>query len=145
MQAGRHLFSEGEKAVVLSYSFDFRIFLIKFHAVSRAHRSCHSFSSWDRSSNFGAWALRWWGSPGQIIPCDAFWSRILVWRATAFVNFTRWIGFCVSELFRRIDFGGFLSWDTQPICRVIVNIASTLLSPFFRDLLQGCSSTCRCA
>ena len=25
------------------------------------------------------------------------------------VNFTRWIGFCMSELFRRIDFGGSMS------------------------------------
>ena len=27
----------------------------------------------------------------------------------AFKFFTRWIGFCMSELFRRIDFGGFMS------------------------------------
>ena len=29
-----------------------------FHAASRAHRSCYSVSSWDRSSNFGALGLR---------------------------------------------------------------------------------------
>ena len=31
----------------------------------RAPCSCHSVPSWDRSSNFGALGLRWWGSPGQ--------------------------------------------------------------------------------
>ena len=64
------------------------------------------------------WGLRWWGSPGQIIPKEGFWSRILKWRAIAFVNFTRWISFRMSELFRKIDFGGFMSWQTQPNCRV---------------------------
>ena len=42
---GRHQFSEGEKNVVLYFSFSFRIFLASFHAASRAHRSCHSVSS----------------------------------------------------------------------------------------------------
>ena len=41
--------------------------------------------------------------PGQINPSEGFWSRIWVWRAIAFVNFTRWIGFRMSELFRKID------------------------------------------
>ena len=63
------------------------------------------------------WGLRWWGSPGQIYPSEGFWSRILVWRAIASVNFTSRIGFCMSELFRKIDFGGFMSWKTQPNCR----------------------------
>ena len=37
-----------------------------------------------------------------------------------FVNFTRRIGFRMSELFRKIDkdFGGSMSWNTQPNCRV---------------------------
>ena len=43
--------------------------------------------------------------------------RILALRAIAFVNFKRWIGFCTSELFRKIDFGGSMSWKTQPNCR----------------------------
>ena len=101
------------------FSFNFEIFLASFHAASRAPCSCHSVSSWDRSSNFGALGLRWWSSPGQIYPSEGFLSRISVWRAIAFVNFTRWIGFCMSELFRKIDvnFGGFMSWNTQPNCR----------------------------
>ena len=43
--AGRHQFSEGEKNVVLCFSFNFLIFLASLHAASRAHRSCHSLSS----------------------------------------------------------------------------------------------------
>ena len=89
--------------------------------------SCHSVSSWDRSSNFGALGLRWWGSPGQIFPSDGFWSRILVWRTIAFVNLTRWIGFCMSELFRKTgdNFGGSLSWNTQPNYRVFDDLHPT--------------------
>ena len=77
-----------------------------------------------------------------------------------FVNFTRRIGFRMSELFRKIDedFGGSISWNTQPNCRVFdelyttgpcarseqttdlpvlsynscfFNMATALLSPFF--------------
>ena len=95
--------------------------LASLHAASRAHRSCHSVSSWDRSSNFGALGLRWWRSPGQIIPSDGFWSRMSTWRTTAFVNFLHRIDFRVFELFRKIvvDFGGSISWNTQPNCRVL--------------------------
>ena len=97
--AGRHQFSGGEKNAVLCFSFNFWIFCASFHAASRAHRSCHSVSFWDRSSNFGALGSRWWGSPWQLIPSEGFWSRM----STAFVNFTHWIGFRMSELFREID------------------------------------------
>ena len=40
------------------------------------------------------------------------------------------------ELFRNIDedFRGSISWNTQPKCRVIFNITTALLSPFFLDL-----------
>ena len=75
--AGRHQFSESEKNAVLSFSFKFRIFWANFHAASRAPSSCHSVYSWDRSSSFGALGSRWWGSPGQIIPSDGFWSWML--------------------------------------------------------------------
>ena len=39
---GRHQFSEGEKNVVLCFSFSFRIHLAIFHAASWAYRSCLS-------------------------------------------------------------------------------------------------------
>ena len=119
VDAGKHLFSEGEENVALWCSFRFNTPLASFHAASRAPCSCHFVSSWDRSWNFGALGLRWWGSLGQIFPSEGFWSRILVWRAIAFVNFTRYICFCMSELFRKIDFGGFMSWKTQPKCRAL--------------------------
>ena len=93
------------------FSFNFVTLLASFHAAWRAHCSCHSVSSWDRSSNFGALRLRWWGSPGQIIPSEGFWSRMSAWRTTAVVNFTHRIGFGMCELFRKIDedFGGSIS------------------------------------
>ena len=43
--AGRHLFSKGEKNVALSCSFNFNTFLASFHAASRAPCSCTSVSS----------------------------------------------------------------------------------------------------
>ena len=113
VDASRHLDSVDEKNVAFSCSFNLNTFLACFHAASRAPCSCHSVSSCERSSNFGALGLRWWGSPGQIYPSEGLWSRILVWRAIAFVNFTRWIGFGMSVPFRRIDFGGVMSWNTQ--------------------------------
>ena len=45
VDAGRHLFSEGEKNVALSCSFNFNTLLASFHAASRAPCSCHSVSS----------------------------------------------------------------------------------------------------
>ena len=137
--AGRHLFSDGEKNVALWCSFTSNTFLASFHAASRALCSCHSVSSCERSSKFGGLGLRSWGSPGEIYPSEGFWSRILVWRAIAFVNFTRWIGLRMSVLFRRIDFGGVMSWNTQPNCRALddrrwddfwPNFLSLLLSGF---------------
>ena len=101
---GRHLFSESEKNVALFISFwIFYTLLVSLHAASRAPCSCHSVSSWDRSSNFGALGLRWWGSPWHINPSEGFWSRMSAWRATAFSNFTHWIGFRMFEPFRKID------------------------------------------
>ena len=64
--AGRHLFSEVEKNAALFVSYNFKTLLASFHAASRAPCSCHSVTSWDRSSNFGALGLRSWGSPGQM-------------------------------------------------------------------------------
>ena len=162
VDAGRHIFSEGEKNVALSYSFRWNTLLASFHAASRAHRSCHSVSSWDRSSNFEALGLRWWGSPGQVSPREGFWSRIWVWHATAYVNYTREIGFRMSELFRKIDeeFGGSESWNTQPNYRAFDESFTTNFlvvsydSCFFNMAhctsviifeLLSCSSTWRCA
>ena len=141
------IFRRWEECCFIYLLYFWRKILANLHAASRAHRSCHSVSSWDRSSNFGALGLRWWGSPGQIIPSDGFWSRMLAWRTTAFVNWTHRIGFRMFELFRKIDedFGGSISWTTQPNCRVIFKKDTALLSPFFLDLLLGCSSTWRCA
>ena len=45
VDAGKHLFSEGEKNVALWCSFNFNTLLASFHAASRAPCSCHSVSS----------------------------------------------------------------------------------------------------
>ena len=130
-----HLFSRDEKNAALSCSFNLNTLLTSFHAASRAPNSCHSVSSCERSSNFGPLGLRSWGSPSQIYPSEGYWSRILVWRAIAFLNFTRWIVFGMSVLFRRIDFGGVMSWKTQPNCRASDNWRFNELRPNFLSLL----------
>ena len=144
----RHHFSAGEKKGWLCFFVNFRISLASLHPASRAHRSCHSVSSWDRSSNFGALVLRWWGSPEQMFPSDGALSRMLAWRSTALVIWTHLIGFNVFECFRNIDedFCGSLSWDAQPNCRVSFNIATdcTFVTILFGPVL-GCSSTRWCA
>ena len=165
VDAGRHLLSESEKNAVLSFSFNFEIILANFRAASRAHRSCHSVSSRDRSSNFEALGLRWWGSPGQNIPSNGFWSRMLAWRTTAVVNRTHRIGFRMFELFRksrwRLRQLHILKYATQLPCIWWVrenngSLRSMMLLihlqhghctsvTIFLDLLQGCSSTWRCA
>ena len=43
--AGKHLFSEGEKNVALFLSYNINTLLASFHAASRAPCSCHSVSS----------------------------------------------------------------------------------------------------
>ena len=130
-----HLFSESEKNVTLSCSWTFNTLLTSFNAASRAPSSCQSMSYWDWSSTFGAFVLRWWGSPGQIYPSEGFWSRILAWRAIAFLNLTRWIVFGMSVLFRRIDFGGVMSWNTQPNWRASDNWRWEDFCPNFLSLL----------
>ena len=109
------IFWRWEECCFIFLLFNLRTFLASLHAASRAHRSCHSVSSWDRSSNFGALGLRCWGSPGQIIPSDGFWYRMSAWHTTALVNRTHGIGFSMFELFRKIDeyFGGSISWNTR--------------------------------
>ena len=66
VDAGKHPFSGDEKNVALWCSFNFNTFLASFHNASRAPCSCHSVSSCERSSNFGALGLRSWGAPGQL-------------------------------------------------------------------------------
>ena len=126
MQAGTY-FPNVRRMLLCFFSFNFNTLLANFHAASGAHRCCHSVSSWDRSSNVGELGLRWWGSPGQITPRDGFWSRISAWRDTALVNGTHRIGFSMFELFRKIDedFGGSITWDTQPNCRVFDDLHPT--------------------
>ena len=64
--------------------------IANLHASPRAHRSCLSVSYWDRSSNFGAYGLRWWGFLIWITPSDGLLiSRTFGWRSVAFENFQK--------------------------------------------------------
>ena len=135
--AGRHQFSEGEKNAVLSFSFNFRMFLASLHAASRAHRSCHSVSSWDRSPNFEALGLRWWGSPGQIIPSDGFWSRMLAWCTTAFVNTSDWFPYvwALPQNRWRLRRLHILKYATQLSCN-FQHIHCTFVTILFRPFVR---------
>ena len=143
VQAGTY-FPKVRRMFYLSLS-NFRMFLANFHAASRAHRSCPSVSSWDRSPNFEALGLRWWGSPGQIIPSDGFWSWMLTWRTTALVNTSDWFPYvwALPQNRWRLRRLHILRYATRLSCN-FQHIHCTL-SPFFLDLLLGCSSTWRCA
>ena len=133
MQA-RTYFPKVRRMLLCFLSFNFNTLLASFHAASQAPCSYHSVSSWDRSSNFGALGLRWWGWPGQINPSEGFWFRILLWRAIAFVNFTRWIGFCMSELFRKIDEDSAAPHPgiRNPIVVYLMSKHSQQVAPFYR-------------
>ena len=122
------VFRRWEECCSLMLLSFFNTLLASLHAASRAHRSFHSVSSWDRSSNFGALG---WGSPGHMSSSDAFWSRMSAWRNKVVVNRTHRIGLSMFELFRKIDedFGGSMLCHTQPNNRVCT------LSPFFSNLL----------
>ena len=130
VDAGRHLFSGDGKNAALSCSFNVSTLLASFHTASRAPCSCHSFSSCERSSNFGALGPRSWGS-FTLDKCNrarGFWSRILVWRAIAFVNFTRWIG-------PRHTSAASCPEIRNPTCRASENWRSDEFCPNFLSLL----------
>ena len=57
-QADTNFPKVGKKSAVLSFSVNLKMLLAGLHAASRAHGSCNSVSSWDRSSKFGGLVLR---------------------------------------------------------------------------------------
>ena len=134
--ASTHQFSEGETNAVLCFSFNFKLFLASLHAASRAHRSC-------RSSNFGVLGLRWWGSPGQIIPSDGFWSRVLAWRTTAFSesNTSDWFQYvwALPQNRWRLRRLHILTYGTQLSCNFQHSHCTSvtiLFKPFARPLIN---------
>ena len=68
--------------------------------------------------------LERWGCADEVHLANHSDRRILLSNVSVtyngLVNFTHRIGFRMSELFRKIDedFGGSISWNTQPNCRV---------------------------
>ena len=122
--------------------------LASLHAASRAHRNCHSVSSWDRSSNFGALGPRSWEDHlGKSVRATDFGLECmhdvprLQW-----IEHIGLVSVCLSSSAKSMKTSTAPYPEImQPNCRVIFNIATALLSPFFLDLLLGCSSTWRCA
>ena len=100
VDAGRHLFSEGEKNVALSCSFNFNTLLASFHAASRAACSCPLCLLLRPILNI---------SKRRGYAHEVLLGKYIRAKDFGLVNFTRWIGFCMSVHFRRIDFGGVMS------------------------------------
>ena len=98
------------------------------HAASRAPCSCHSVSSWDRSSEFGGLGLRGWSSPGQIIPSDGF----LVSNVSVTYN-----GFCEFYTSDRFVYVWALPWNRRGLQRLHILRCATQLS--FNFLHSHCT------
>ena len=87
-------------------------------------------SSWDLSSNFIAYGLRWWGTLTFIFPYDGpFFSRILAWRGVNLVNRTLWVGsktFCIGfpRDFPPWEMSASETCATQPNCGTLFTIAT---------------------
>ena len=127
--AGRHHSLANEKKVALSFFFERKDILGLSHASPRTYASCLSVSSWDLSSNFKAYTLRWWGTLTCVLFSDGpLFSLMLAWRCVAFVNRTRRVDPKTFVLFRENgkDSGGSLSRNSQPKCRASFNIVSAL-------------------
>ena len=96
----------------------FNALLASFHAASRAPLLlplCLFLRPILKFWSVGAALMRFtWANISE--------RRIFVSNFSVDVQWPSWIlhvgiGFCMSGLFRRIDFGGFMSWKTQPKCR----------------------------
>ena len=172
VDAGRHLFSEGEKNVALSCSFNYNTFLASFHAASRAPCSCHSVSSRDRSSNSTLMRFTWANQSERRIfvsnfsvTCNSFrdfhtldWSlhvcalpenrlrRLHVLKYTTQLSCIRWTASNRSVIWLMtgvmVDNG--LSRSMMQLI-LLQHDYCTFCHHSFLDLLLGCSSTWRCA
>ena len=125
VDAGKHVFSDGEENVALPCSFSLNTFFANFHAASSAPCSDHSVASWGRSSNFGALELRWWGSPGQKKKRAKDFALEFWW-----LSHVGLVSACL-KLFRKRDFNWVVSWNMQPNCRAFVDRRPT--SPRFNS------------
>ena len=117
--AGKHLFSESEKNVALSCSFNLNTHLASFHAASRAPCSCLLLRPVVKFWSVGATLMRFtWANQSE--------RRIMIMvsnfsvMCNSFCEIYTSDRFRMSELFRKIDedLGGSNCWNTQPNCRV---------------------------
>ena len=130
VDAGRHLFSGDEKNAALSCSFN-----LPASTLLRGHLALATLSLLVKDPQISE---RWgYAHEVHLDKCNRAkdFGLEFVWRAIAFVNFKRWIGLCMFVLFRRIDFGGFMFWNTQPNCRASDDRRSDEFCPNFLSLL----------
>ena len=134
------------------------MFLERFHALLRAHR-CLSVSSWDQSSNFVAYGLRWRGFLTYIFPNDGpFFCRILAWRSVDSVNITLWNWFqdFLDRVSRRLSTlrneCSWILWYTTQLwytfhcsySMLVVALSFLWQWSLFFGFLFGCSSNSWC-
>ena len=137
------------------FTFNFRMLLASLQAASRAPCSCHSVSSWDRSSIYGALGLRksfrtkdfglecqrdvqrlsWILHIGSVSVCLSSSVKSMKTSAAPFPEIRNPIVVCLMS--KRPKQVSPVLW----CCSCLFNITTALLSPFFLDLLLGCSST----
>ena len=131
--AGRHLFSDGEKNVALFFSFHFNTLVASFHAASRALRSCHSVSSWDRSSNLdvGAALMRFlWADHSD--------RKILILNLSVMCNIFRefytldWFSACLSSSVRLMTTSAAPYYGIHNPIVVYLMSCAQRVSPFYR-------------
>ena len=131
VDAGRHLFSEGEKNVALFFSF---LFSNTFGQLPRCFAGppllplCLLLRPILKFWSVGATLMRFtWANPSErrvsvsnvCVACKQLLRILHVGLAQV----------CLSSSVKNEDFGGSISWNTQPICRVFDELHTTGLSP----------------
>ena len=93
-------------------------FLVSLHAASGAPCSCHSVSSWDRSSNFGALGPRSWSSLGQTHPSEGFWCWIFGVTRNSLCEFHTldWLPHVLCPSGEQTSAASVLKYATQLLC-----------------------------
>ena len=136
VDAGRHLFSEGEKNAALFFSSNFKKHFWPASTLLHGLLALATLSLPETDPQI----LERWGCADEDDLGKSFQAMDFGLECVRDVQRRSWILHIRSvsgsfELFRKIDedFGGSISWDTQPNCRVIFSMAAALFS-FFLDL-----------
>ena len=108
-----HLFSGDEKNAALSCSFNLNNIFGQLPRCLRGHLALATLSLLENDPQI----LERWGFDDEVHLGKCYRARDFGLEFWCDANFTRWIGLCMSEPFRRRDFSGFMSCKTQPNCR----------------------------